>query len=121
MFTKLAGAKLLPVLLAGLLTVGCASSALPPEPMVDLVPEVAEPSLLDPPSSAVAAAEFIELSGTEMGTMWTFENAPLDYWEETYGFRPSSEWLEHARLSSLRYGTFCSASFVSPDGLVRTT
>jgi hypothetical protein len=88
--------------------------------MVDLTPEATTPSLLQAPAEAVAAAISVDLNGTEMGTMWTFENAPLDYWEETYGFRPSSEWLEHARLSSLRYGTFCSASFVSPDGLVMT-
>ena len=45
-----------------------------------------------------------ELSGVEMGTMWTFENAPLDYWESTYGFRPSEDWLQHVRLSSVRFG-----------------
>jgi len=61
-----------------------------------------------------------ELSGVEMGTMWTFENAPLDYWESTYGFRPSEDWLQHVRLSSVRFGDSCSASFVSATGLVMT-
>ncbi|MFQ5530275.1 MAG: S46 family peptidase, partial [Gemmatimonadota bacterium] len=107
---------IVPILLAA----GCAGSALPPEPVVDLAPAAASPPALQPPASALAAAPNVALTGTEMGTMWTFEHAPLDYWEDTYGFRPSSEWLEHARLSSLRYGTFCSASFVSPDGLVMT-
>jgi hypothetical protein len=68
----------------------------------------------------VRSAERTELTGTEIGTMCTFENAPLDYWEETYGFRPTDEWLEKVRLSSVRYGQICSASFVSPNGLVMT-
>jgi hypothetical protein len=56
----------------------------------------------------------------DMGKMWTFENPPLDYFEETYGFRPSAEWLDHVRKSSLRYGSGCSASFISEDGLIMT-
>jgi len=52
--------------------------------------------------------------------MWTFENAPLDWIEEAYGFRPDQKWLDHARLASLRFGGGCSASFVSPRGLIMT-
>ncbi len=55
----------------------------------------------------------------EFGTMWTFDAPPLDYWEATYGFRPSQEWLDHTRLSSARIPG-CSSSFVSGDGLLMT-
>lgn len=62
----------------------------------------------------------VEPSPFDYGKMWTFEHAPLDYFEKTYGFRPSEEWLEHARMSSLRFKNFCSASFISKDGLILT-
>jgi hypothetical protein len=55
----------------------------------------------------------------DQGKMWTFEFPPVDYIEETYGFRPDEAWFEKARLGSLRIPS-CSASFVSPHGLVLT-
>ena len=51
--------------------------------------------------------------------MWTFDAPPLDYWEATYGFRPTHSWLDHVRLSAARIPG-CSSSFVSADGLVMT-
>ena len=56
----------------------------------------------------------------DMGKMWTFENPPLDYFEKTYGFRPDQEWLDHAQKSALKFGSGCSASFISEDGLIMT-
>jgi hypothetical protein len=66
-------------------------------------------------SSAQSTSGFIK----EFGTMWTFDAPPLDYWEETYGFRPSQDWLDHVRLSSVRIPG-CSSSFVSAEGLLMT-
>jgi hypothetical protein len=56
----------------------------------------------------------------DIGKMWTFESAPVDYFAQTYNFKPTKEWLENVRLSSIRFGTGCSSSFISEDGLVMT-
>ena len=56
----------------------------------------------------------------DMGKMWTFEYPPLDYFQKEYDFRPTQEWLDHVRKSALRFADYCSASFVSADGLVMT-
>ena len=45
---------------------------------------------------------------------------PNDYFDKTYNFNPSSDWLESVRLSALRFGFGCSASFISEDGLILT-
>jgi hypothetical protein len=55
----------------------------------------------------------------DFGKMWTFEYAPSEYFSQTYGFDASPGWFERARLSVLRIPG-CSASFVSPNGLVAT-
>jgi Peptidase S46 len=52
--------------------------------------------------------------------MWTFNKFPSGTVEAKYGFRPSPPWLDHVRLSSLRIAEGCSASFISPHGLVMT-
>lgn len=56
----------------------------------------------------------------DTGTMWTFDFPPVEYWKETYGFTPSQEWLDKARMSAVRFASWCSSSFVSEDGLVMT-
>ncbi len=55
----------------------------------------------------------------DQGKMWTFEFPPTDYFSKTYGFHPDSAWFAHARLGALRISG-CSASFVSPNGLILT-
>src|SRR5689334_13605643 len=53
----------------------------------------------------------------DFGKMWTFEFPPTDWFKEAYGFTPDKLWFDHARLGALRLPN-CSASFVSPNGLV---
>ncbi len=55
----------------------------------------------------------------DYGKMWTFEYAPTAYFSETYGFDAGAAWFERARLAALRIPG-CSASFVSPQGLLVT-
>ncbi len=52
--------------------------------------------------------------------MWTFDNPPLKQLKERYGFTPTRAWLDHVRLSSVRFNDGGSGSFVSPHGLVLT-
>src|SRR5438034_4628513 len=75
-----------------------------------------------PPSPTVPALDStgMQPGRFDAGKMWTFDNPPLDYFREAYGFRPDSAWLARARLGALRFATYCSASFVSPRGLVLT-
>jgi hypothetical protein len=56
----------------------------------------------------------------DMGKMWTFDYPPVDYLKQTYQFTPDSRWFDEVRLSALRFADYCSASFVSEDGLVMT-
>ena len=72
-----------------------------------------------PPMTA-QQAPLKEYPGLETGKMWQFDVPPLEYWNKRYSFQPPAGWLEHARLSALRYAGNCSASFVSGQGLVMT-
>src|SRR5437763_13142423 len=51
--------------------------------------------------------------------MWTFDNPPAKQLQR-YGFTPTPEWLDHVRLSSVRFNDGGSGSFVSSRGLVLT-
>lgn len=55
-----------------------------------------------------------------MGKMWTFDTPPTDYFKKTYAFTPDAKWFDEVRLASLRFADYCSASFVSANGLVMT-
>jgi hypothetical protein len=51
--------------------------------------------------------------------MWTFDNFPSSTVKQHYGADITPAWLDHVRLSTIRL-TNCSASFVSPAGLILT-
>lgn len=58
-------------------------------------------------------------AGADEG-MWTFNNFPKQLVKQRYGFDVTDKWLEHVRLSSVRFNSGGSGSFVSPRGLVMT-
>src|SRR3954451_16948144 len=74
------------------------------------------------------AADCAALAGASMADsplrgdegMWLYTNPPREYLKSKYGFEPTQEWLDHLRLSSVRFNSGGSGSFVSADGLVMT-
>jgi hypothetical protein len=52
--------------------------------------------------------------------MWPLTNLPTAQLQQRFGFTPSSQWIEHVRLASVRLAGGCSGSFVSSAGLVLT-
>ena len=51
--------------------------------------------------------------------MWTFDNFPSAAVKQSYGADITPAWLDHLRLSIIRLSN-CTASFVSPEGLILT-
>jgi hypothetical protein len=58
------------------------------------------------------------LAAAEEG-MWLYNAVPKDKLTTLYGFAPTQQWLDHMRLSSVKFGGG-SGSFVSPNGLLMT-
>lgn len=51
--------------------------------------------------------------------MWTYDNFPIATVNQRYGTRIDQQWLDRVRNASVRIQG-CSASFVSPEGLILT-
>ena len=69
---------------------------------------------------AILAALVLAPSARADEGMWTFNNFPKQAVKQKYKFDVTDEWLEHVRLSSVRFNSGGSGSFVSPTGLVMT-
>lgn len=52
--------------------------------------------------------------------MWLYNAPPKDAIKTKYGFELTQQWLDHVRLSSVRFNNGGSGSFVSADGLTFT-
>jgi hypothetical protein len=65
----------------------------------------------------LAASAAVQVRADE--GMWTFDNFPADAVKQAYGVDITPAWLDHVRLSTVRL-TNCTASFVSPEGLLLT-
>lgn len=71
-------------------------------------------------TTTVIGQETEKYSAFDFGRMWTFEDAPLEYFNTTYDLSWDQEWMDKLRQSALRFSTFCSASFISEQGLIMT-
>src|SRR4030095_16416255 len=52
--------------------------------------------------------------------MWTFDAFPAAKMRADYGWAPDQAWLDNVRAAAVRLTGGCSASFVSPTGLILT-
>jgi Peptidase S46 len=93
---------------------GCGESPPPPP----LAPEIA-PAPPPPPSPPPPLAAATPNIAVDEG-MWLTNDFPSKRVAEKYGFEPTQAWLDHVRSSSVRLAGGCSASIVSPSGLVMT-
>ena len=112
------------LLLAGLLA-NCATTtsetAVITEVSAPIVEVTENPNnpVVEPPES-INMLDTVTVGRFDYGKMWTFDNPPLEYFKQEYGLELSGQWFDLASKGSLRFSSNCSASFVSPHGLVMT-
>jgi len=78
--------------------------------------EAASPDVVSIP----AGYDTVQARRFDRGRMWPFEHLPTEHFRDAYGVSPDDEWLAKAKRGALQFGEGCSASFVSPNGLVMT-
>ncbi|MFN4287832.1 MAG: S46 family peptidase [Brevundimonas sp.] len=70
-------------------------------------------------AAALALSSLSAFSARADEGMWTFDNFPLQQANAALGTRLDQAWLDRVRMGSVRISG-CSASFVSPEGLILT-
>jgi len=71
--------------------------------------------------AVLSAASLVLVSSARADEgMWTYDNVPVQKIKARYGFEPNQAWLDHVRLSSVRFNDGGSGSFISETGLVLT-
>ena len=114
-----------PIVVFSLVWVSCATTtsetAVITEVSAPIVEVVDNPgSIANEAEPEVAMLDTVSIGPFDFGKMWTFDNPPLDYLKDEYDLELSGQWFDLASKGSLRFGSSCSASFVSPHGLVMT-
>ena len=71
-------------------------------------------------ASACVCLHFFAHSPRADEGMWLYNAPPKDKIKAKYGFELTQQWLDHVRLSSVRFNNGGSGSFVSADGLTFT-
>jgi hypothetical protein len=71
-------------------------------------------------SVLLAVAFIFSTLATADEGMWLYNEPPKTQIKAKYGFELTQEWLDHVRLSSVRFNNGGSGSFVSADGLTFT-
>jgi hypothetical protein len=71
-------------------------------------------------SICLALSFFISTLASADEGMWLYNEAPKNKIKAKYGFELTPQWLDHVRLSSVRFNNGGSGSFVSPNGLTFT-
>lgn len=71
---------------------------------------------------AFAAMTFFSVASETSGDegMYLFNDLPAEQLKSRYGFEPTEAWADALRLSSVRFNSGGSGSFISSDGLVLT-
>jgi hypothetical protein len=79
-----------------------------------------QPSISLSQSNESTVLDTIHAGKFDTGRMWLFEYPPTEYFKEEYGFTPDKDWYNNVRLATLKFADYCTASFVSEDGLIMT-
>ncbi len=72
-----------------------------------------------PLAAAALGLGFASAAQADEG-MWTFDAFPVAQMQKDYGWAPDGKWLDRTRAAAVRLTGGCSASFVSPQGLILT-